>query len=50
MYDAIRVHILQTQQNTAYEKLNYMLGKSLPFSNLIPKIPAWQIIHDQVKV
>jgi hypothetical protein len=48
--DVIAVHVLKPQKDAAHKKFYDMLWKSLPLSNLVPQITAWQIIHDQVKV
>jgi hypothetical protein len=48
--DVIAMHVLKAQKDAANKKFYDMLRKSLPLSNLVPQIPAWQIIHDQVKV
>lgn len=48
--DVIAMHVLKAQKDAANKKFYDMLWKSLPLSNLVPQIPAWQIIHDQVKV
>jgi len=50
MNDVILVQILETQYDTAYKKLDNMLGKPLMFSKLKAKITPRHIIHDEIKI
>jgi hypothetical protein len=44
------VEILQTENNAANEKFDYMLRKLFVSTDLKAEISSWHVVHDKIKI
>lgn len=50
MDDLVLVHVLQTYQDIGDEKLRFLLVEVSFISQMVAKITAIQVVHDEVEV